>query len=181
MDAICFSLIRLFGFPLKMLNCFCGQDEWDQKEIAYIREVNKFKDMAIKMKEERDVMQQQFAQEYLTLHAKEAEYQEEIHDLRNQLHQNEVIMQQYKIHEGNFQLDRHQLQENQKQIEKYERMVALQQKQINELKSENKQYLEAILELTRAAIGNEVQKEIKKSEGLNGNNNIPHITESILV
>lgn len=164
-----------------MFNCFCGQEEWDQKEIAYIREVNKFKDLAIKMKDERDVMQQHFTQECLAWQAKEAEYQEQINDLQNQLHQNEVIMQQYKIHEGNFQLDRQQLQENQKQIERYEKMVALQQNQIKELKSENKKYLESILELTRAAIGNEVAKEMKKSEGLNGNNNIPHITESVLV
>ncbi|KAK9718693.1 hypothetical protein QE152_g23085 [Popillia japonica] len=175
-----FSDWRICCFS-KMFSCFCGQDEWDQKEVAYIREVNKYKDLAIKIKEERDVMQQHFSQEYLSWQAKEAEYQEQIAALQNQLHQNEVVMQQYKIHEGNFQMDRQQFQENQKQIENYEKMVEAQQKRVEELQSENKRYLETILDLTRAAIGSEVEKELKKSESLNGNKNIAHITESVLV
>lgn len=165
-----------------MFSCFCGQDEWDRKEIAYIREVNKFKDMANKTKEEKEMIQQHFAQECVTWQAKETEYAEQINELQNQLHQNEVVMQQYKICEGNFQMDRQQLLENQKQLDNYEKMVAVQEKQIKELKADNRKYLETILDLTRVAIGSEVGREMQKSEGLNGNNkNLPHITESILV
>lgn len=157
------------------LNCLSCGDEWDQKERSYIREMNKYKDSAKQLKEEKDAMANHFSQDYLNWQAKEEEYLEQINNLQNQLHQSDVVMQQYKISEGNFHLDRQQLQENQKQVDKYEKLVSVQTDQIQNLKLENKKYLEAILELTRAAIGSEKRREA----GLNGD--IPHITESVLV
>ena len=153
------------------LLCYAEREQyWEERESGYIKELSKANKKVEECMANKSAVEELFHQEQLRWQMKEASYIERLNDLQNTLHKKEVVTQQYKIYEENFQQDRHQLQETQSQAEGLKLKIDEQQREIERLKMQNEEHLRLLRLEDEVDVADNFSDEIAQvhSQKLNG-------------
>lgn len=114
--------------------CFGGKIyDWQAKEANYIHQLKQAQNSLTELVQQYNSLQEYHQNEKIIWQNEKLGLLEKINELQNELHQKDVVTQQYKVYEDNFRQERQQIQQLFVTMEKMELRNDYYQREVKKL------------------------------------------------